>query len=210
MHKKNQFAIFIFIICVVLLVGCISFVIFKNIDDSDRPKDQVKMDQKLDEFKKDNHIITRGSKFAKDDVVVFVDYRCPDCYNFHKKYFKKIENQIKQNNIQYTEIPYSFIDKYSEQLAKLDIAGAKILNQHQYIDLKTLIYNESRKKQPNIDNILKHFSRNEQNQLVNEHYKYNQYDINKFGKEIHLKETPTIYINGEKLKSYDELEQKLR
>ena len=128
---------------------------------------EIENQNKLDKIKESNRIKTLGRKDAKKDVVVFIDYRCEACHQFHKDYFKKIESLIKKNKIQYTEVAYSSIDDYSRDFTQLDIAASQILNQKQYIKFKKIVYKETNKDQPQVKNVVNHFNFNTHKLILN-------------------------------------------
>lgn len=173
---------------------------------------EIENQNKLDKIKESNRIKTLGRKDAKKDVVVFIDYRCEACHQFHKDYFKKIESLIKKNKIQYTEVAYSSIDDYSKDFTQLDIAASQILNQQQYMKFKELVYKETNKDQPQVKNVVDHFKFDTQTQIYNNYHKNKnaQLDLNQFGQKMHIKRTPTIFIDGQKITSSKQLKKELK
>lgn len=191
-----------------ILISCIILIIVSMYNRQNIKNDHTKMEEQLEKIIKKSDVKTVGSKDSKNKIVVFFDYRCPDCYNFHKQYDTKLYELIKQKHVNYTEVPYRVIDNESNKYAAIDIAAGKVLNDKDYLKFKDNAYNLAASNNANIKDSIKQFSQLQQNKILksyNKNYKIN----NSLGESIDVHSTPTIFVNGKKVNSFDELNKEL-
>lgn len=201
--KYTLISIFVFILIVALLV------ILTLILNKDSSNNHNTTEKKLNNIIQKSNVKTLGKQGSKNQIVVFMDYRCPDCYQFHKQAQKRFNYLIEQDRINYTEVPYRVIDNKSNQYASLDKSASKYLNDMEYINFKDKAYQLAMTKDSNVKNAVSQFNQSTQKKILNDYDKNYKID-NSLGKSVNVHSTPTIFVNGKKVQSFNELNEELK
>lgn len=201
--KYTLISIFVFILIVALLV------ILTLILNKDSSNNHNTTEKKLNNIIQKSNVKTLGTQGSKNQIVVFMDYRCPDCYQFHKQAQQRFNYLIEQDRINYTEVPYRVIDNKSNQYASLDKSASKYLNDMEYINFKDKAYQLAMTKDSNVKNAVSQFNQSTQKKILNDYDKNYKID-NSLGKSINVHSTPTIFVNGKKVQSFNELNEELK
>lgn len=208
MNKDKKMYVALSIFGVILIIS-IAFIIISMYNQQNSRNNDINNKKQLEKIINKSDVKTVGSKNSKNQIVVFSDYRCPDCYNFHKQYKNELYKLIKQGHISYTEVPYKVIDKKSDKYASIDIAAGKVLNDEDYLKFKDKAYNLAINNNSNVKNSINQFNQQQQNKILkfyNKNYKIN----NSLGELMNVNSTPTIFVNGKQVHSINELNKELR
>lgn len=204
-NRKKYILISIFVF--ILIVGLL--IILTLISNKDSSNDHNNTEKKLNKIIQKSNVKTLGREDSKNQIVVFMDYRCPDCYQFHKQAQQRFNYLIEQDRINYTEVPYRVIDNKSNQYAALDKSASKYLNDMEYINFKDKAYQLAMTKDSNVKNAVSQFNQSTQKKILNDYDKDYKID-NSLGKSVNVHSTPTIFVNGKKVQSFNELNEELK
>lgn len=205
---KNRSKYLILCLFGILILCLVALVTYKIINDhSNDETDQLSdtKEEKLVDTIKKSHVKNIGQHNAKNQIIVFTDYRCPHCYDFHQSEKDELYQLINKGKIKYAEIPYRVIDRYSDQFANADKAASKILNDKEYWQFKNKAYKEAAKQSPNVENII------DDQKVKVEYQKIRNNTIdNSIAEEVNVNSTPTIFLNGKVVSSMKELKSQLK
>lgn len=213
MSSKLKYIILsiISIFCILIIIG---LIVKSNPLNNDSHKNQESNNNKINEKKinkaiNDSHVKNIGSKNAKNQLVVFFDYRCSHCRDFHNNEKNEIKKLIDNKQIKYAAIPYKTIDNYSDVFANMDRAAGEVLNDNDYLEFVDKAYIEASKSNPDVKKTISEFE--DQDKIYN---KYKSYEKNKIDNSIAerfgINSTPVIYINGKNVNNMDELKDQLK
>src|SRR5574341_752928 len=124
------------LLAVMVIVGGL-FMMGKNQHEAKNRND----DSEINKYIKKHHIPTKGDKDAKHHVVVFTDFKCSHCVDFHREFYQdEIKPKIDNGKVKYTEINFPVIDQKSHQYAKMSEAISKTDNDDQYYNFSDQAY----------------------------------------------------------------------
>lgn len=197
-RRTSQLTIMIgVLIMIAILIFIGSFLYHKH-------KDNIQHinQSQLEQYSKKHHGKTIGDSHADVKLVVFQDLQCPDCRKFHDKIIKPLEHDIDNGSINVTYLNYPMINQASHQFAYMtDI----IQHENSTEDYEAFIeeaYHHQNIKNPK--QIVMHVP-----SITNQKDLFKQFDTvknkkyqNNSQKELHIKGTPTVFLNGDLKKHY--------
>ncbi|XCA85040.1 thioredoxin domain-containing protein [Exiguobacterium mexicanum] len=157
-----------------------------------------------------------GNTDAENIVIIFSDFKCPACVRWHKEVFPKLKKElIDTNQVRFIHINTMFNGKESTLAAM----SAEVVFSHSskdYWRYHSELYSFFPKEitESTLENFVYSFSFANKETLSLDFSTINhevERDYN-IGKENGIKETPSVFLNGEKLENpfnYNELKRKI-
>ena len=210
-QKKQQKSIIIIGIGFILLL-IISFgFLIRSAIQHNSVSDIDKMNRELNHYIEHKNIPSFGK--GEVHVVVIADYRCPDCHRFRKEVYKPyLERYIDNNTIKYTEVEFPIVDDKSYDYSHMTDAINQLNDKELSKEFREIAYQKS-KSDNNPEKTLKRTSINSKDfkQVMTFYDKHrNQAHIDRKELEnLGINETPTIFINGERV-AQDDVVKKIK
>lgn len=191
---KNKILIGIGIGVVILIIVAIAGLFQSSHTSKSERMDDVK--QYSDKYQ----IPSQGDKDAKHEVVVFTDFVCPDCQNFHRKIYKEdIKKAIERGDVSYKEIQMPVINNNSHRYAKMTRAISKSGFNNIFYRYSETAYQYNKVDKDPIRTLKRIPMDSKDQQRIIDAYRKHQNDKidtkelkNKFG----VTATPTVFVDG--------------
>lgn len=210
-RKKQNNIIIISVICFILLLIVSFGFLIRSSFQHNSVSDADKMNRELSRYIEHKHI----PSFGKGDthVVVIADYRCPDCHRFRKDVYKPyLEQYINNDTIKYTEVEFPVVDDKSYDYAHMADAINQLNNKELSKEFREIAYQKSITDN-NVEKTLKRTSINGKDfkqvmKFYNKHHTQSRTDKKRL-EMLGINETPTIFINGERV-AQDDVVKKIK
>lgn len=191
---------------VILVVAALSFFAYQLF--SPNAKNDI------DSYVESQNIPTKGGS-GKDvkKVVVFTDYQCSHCVNFHNDVVDKhLKEKIAKNEISYSEVQFPVIDDKSDQYAQMSKGIAKE-SDTDYWRFSELGYEfATTDKDPMVT--LERMDVSDKQKAKYEKYfkahKSDKVDTKSLQDKFHVQQTPTVFVDGKMMSSEDEILKTLK
>lgn len=198
-QPSNKKKYILFITMSVILVGLVGLGIYKLSPlGQEKQSDMEVYQEKLQTFIQDHDYITEGNKNSDVQVVAFIDYRCSHCADYHREYkLSELQSKIDDNQIGYTEIPYSVVDEKSADYAKM----LKVLNKRQDESLvsqfSTQAFETSTMDNDPVKTVQRmDLSKQEKSKIIKS-YENDKIDNDRkeISNKLRIQSTPTVFVN---------------
>lgn len=210
-RKKQNSIIILSVICfILLLITAFGFLIRSSFQHNS-VSDADKMNKELNRYIEQKHIPSFGKGDAH--VVVIADYRCPDCHRFRKEVYKPyLERYINNDTIKYTEVEFPVVDDKSYDYSHMTDAINQLNDKELSKEFREIAYQKS-KSDNNPEKTLKRTSINSKDfkqvmAFYDKHRNQAHTDRKKL-ENLGINETPTIFINGERV-AQDDVVKKIK
>ena len=208
--KNISLSIFGIILLLFISFGLYQLFSQNNSETNSNHSSSEKILKKQEKMIKDKGYLTEGNRKSNIHVVTFTDYRCPHCSDYHFNQKKDLlDAYIRNNKIQYTEIPLPVIDKESTDYEKMAMVFAKNKNINQFNKFTDKAYQSSTIDNDPIKTVDRvDISTKDKNKIINE-FKHSKFksNKNKIKEKFNIHSTPTIYVNGKKVNNVKSLKK---
>ena len=211
--KKPNSKIILTIFTLLMLIGLIlvCYVFYNHFKaQTSNSKQEHVSNQSLKNYANKHHAKTIGDPNAKIKIYAFQDFQCSDCKIFHTLVTEELEQDIDNGNVNITYLNHQVVNIASTKYAHMSNIIAEKNSTIEYMDFIDKAFNNQEVKNPK--EIVKETSSiSNQNELFNAYDKVKNNKLPNDGKkEFNVDGTPTVFVNGDKLKDYTDIVDKVK
>lgn len=208
-NSKIILTIFTLLMLIGLILVCYAFYNHFKTQTSNSKQEHVS-NQSLENYANKHHAKTIGDPNAKIKIYAFQDFQCSDCKIFHTLITNELEQDIDNGNVNITYLNHQIVNDASTKYAHMSNIIAEKNSTIEYMDFIDKAFNNQEVKNPK--EIVKETSSiSNQNELFKAYDKVKNKKLpNDDTKEFNIDGTPTVFVNGDKLKDYTDVIDKVR
>lgn len=208
-NSKIILTIFTLLMLIGLILVCYAFYNHFKTQTSNSKQEHVS-NQSLENYASKHHAKTIGDPNAKIKIYAFQDFQCSDCKIFHTLITNELEQDIDNGNVNITYLNHQIVNTASTKYAHMSNIIAEKNSTIEYMDFIDKAFNNQEVKNPK--EIVKETpSISNQNELFKAYDKVKNKKLPNDGKkEFNVDGTPTVFVNGDKLKDYTDVIDKVK